>query len=104
MYAERHFIPITGAIEGYVVIFQSDFCCCKTMGGDQRRFLKISIGADVVQMLMGIDHHVDVPNLQAQAEELFLKTKKILVQAWVDQNISIGSTDQIIMAAFSFPL
>ena len=53
---ERHLIPISGMIEGDVVVFQSDFGCCKTMGGDERRLLKISIGADVVQMRVSIDH------------------------------------------------
>jgi hypothetical protein len=77
---ERQFIPIPGAIESDVVVFQSDFGRRKAMGSDERRLLKISIGTDMVQMFVGIDHQVDVPHLQAQTEELFLKKMKILIQ------------------------
>jgi hypothetical protein len=60
---ERYFIPVPGTIQGDVVVFQGDFGRRKTMGSDERRLLKISIGADVVQMLVRIDDQIDVSHL-----------------------------------------
>lgn len=55
---EGDFIPIPGTIEGDVVVFQSDFGRRETMGSDKRRFLKISIGTNVVQMLVSVNDQI----------------------------------------------
>jgi hypothetical protein len=63
---ERNFIEIAGSVKSDVVVSNGNLRGCKTMGGNQGRFLKIAIATDVIEMFMGIDNDIDIPDLQAQ--------------------------------------
>jgi hypothetical protein len=97
---ERDFVEIAGTIKGHVVVPEGDLGRCKAMCGNERGLLEITIGADVIEMLMGIDHDIDIPHLQAQERELFLKVQETLVQARIDQDIPDVPSHQVAMASF----
>ena len=52
---------------------QGNLGCGKPMGGDQRKFLEIPVGPDVVQMLVGIYNDIDVSKFHTQNYQLFLE-------------------------------
>jgi hypothetical protein len=97
---ERDFVEIAGSIKGHVVVAEGNLGGCKAMGGNEGRLLEITIGPDVIEMFMGIDYDIDVPDLQAQKRELFLEVQKPLVQARIDQDIPGVPPHQITMASF----
>jgi hypothetical protein len=97
---ERDFVEIAGPIKSHVVVPEGNFGGCKAMGGNEGCLLKITIGTDVIEMFMGIDHDIDVPDLQAQKRELSLKVQETLVQARINQDIPDVPSHQIAVASF----
>lgn len=78
---ERGFVEITRLVHRDVSILHGDLYGCEAMRSNQGMLLEITVGADMIKMLVGIDDDINISYLEPQDKQGLLQGGEVPVKS-----------------------
>src|SRR5262245_34301081 len=99
VHPQRNLVEVVAFVHRDVVIAGDHFRCRQAVGRDHGGFMKVTVGADMVAVLVGVNHQIDVSYFEADLKKAPFEYRKILIAAAIDHDIFVVALDDIAVTA-----
>src|SRR5215813_15365583 len=99
VHPHRNLVEVVAFVHRDVVIAGDHFRWRQPVGRDHGGFMKVTVGADMVAVLVGINHQIDISYFEADLKKAPLEYWKILIAAAIDHDIFVVALDDIAVTA-----
>jgi hypothetical protein len=93
------FVQVVSFVHRDVVIAGDHFGCRQTVGRDHGGLMKVTVSADMIAVLVRVNHQIDVPDFEADLEKSAFQHWEILIGTGIDHHLLIISLDDVAVTA-----
>src|SRR5262245_4964829 len=99
MHPHRNLVEVVSFVHRDVVIAGDHFGCRQPISRDHGGFMKVTVGADMVAVLVGVNHQIDVSYFEPDLKKPPFEYRKILIAAVIDHHVFIVTLDDVAVTA-----
>jgi hypothetical protein len=93
------FVKFVAFVHGDVIITRDHLGCRQPVGRDHGGLVKITVRADMIAVLVGANHQIDVSDFEPDSKKPSFQHWKILVGTGIDHHVLVISLDDIAVTA-----